>query len=205
MALTKEAQAVVDAFGTESGVTAQQLQNLKSTIDASPALTQEINDVVAQGHLQRIVPLNNPHAGGEYNPDGKEMRLPLAILTTPAGGTYSSGEATFILGHELQHGLNMPDMQRAEAAFDRDAEAVASRPRTSTTTPRPSATSSPPTGAMRRVRRSPAGTPSSLPRRRMRRTTAVRRRRWKIFTRSSHSAWVTSSTWIAATCRRSIR
>ena len=128
MALTKEAQAVVDAFGTESGVTAQQLQNLKSTIDASPALTQEINDVVAQGHLQRIVPLNNPHAGGEYNPDGKEMRLPLAILTTPAGGTYSSGEATFILGHELQHGLNMPDMQRAEAAFDRDAEAVAKSP-----------------------------------------------------------------------------
>ena len=79
MPLTKEAQAVVDAFGTQPGVTAQQLQNLKNTIDGSPALTQEVNDAVAQGHLQRIVPLTNPHAGGEYSPTAKEMRLPPAM------------------------------------------------------------------------------------------------------------------------------
>jgi len=128
MPLTKEAQAVVDAFGTQPGVTAQQLQNLKNTIDGSPALTQEVNDAVAQGHLQRIVPLTNPHAGGEYSPTAKEMRLPPAMLNTPAGGTYNSGEATFVLGHELQHGFNAAATAQARTTFGQEAAAVAQSP-----------------------------------------------------------------------------
>ena len=128
MSLTKEAQAVVDAFGTQPGVTAQQLQNLQHTIDGSPALTKEINDSVAQGHLQRIVPLTNPHAGGEYNADAKEMRLPPAMLTTPASGTYSTGEATYVLGHELQHSFNAVEKAQAVKTYSDELTAVAKSP-----------------------------------------------------------------------------
>ncbi|MBT2119142.1 hypothetical protein KK141_18345 [Dyella sp. LX-66] len=128
MALTPQAQAVVDAFGHQPGVTATQLQNLQNTINASPALTQEVNDAVAQGHLQRIVALNNPHAGGEYSAPDKEMRLPLTMLDNPASGAYDKGEATFVLGHELQHGFNAADKAQATAKFGQELTAVAQSP-----------------------------------------------------------------------------
>ncbi|NKJ19567.1 XVIPCD domain-containing protein [Dyella sp. SG609] len=128
MPLTTQAQAVVDAFGHQPGVTAQQLQNLQNTLNGSPALTQEVNDAVAAGHLQRIVPLNNPHAGGEYSPQDKEMRLPLTMLTSPAHGSYQAGEATFVLGHELQHGFNAAEKAQASARFGQELTAVAQSP-----------------------------------------------------------------------------
>lgn len=128
MPLTQQAQAVVDAFGRQPGVTPQQLHHLQLTIDASPALTQEVNDAVQQRHLKHIVPLNNPHAGGEYNAQAQEMRLPLAMLSTPAGGRFDRGEATFVLGHELQHGFNAAAVERARNQFGRDITAVATSP-----------------------------------------------------------------------------
>jgi len=128
MPLTPQAQAVVDAFGHQPGVTAQQLQNLQNTLNGSPALTQEVNDAVSQGHLQRIVPLNNPHAGGEYSPQDKEMRLPLTMLDSPAHGAYKPGEATFVLGHELQHGFNAAEKAQANTKFGQELTAVAQSP-----------------------------------------------------------------------------
>ncbi|MGN6226556.1 MAG: XVIPCD domain-containing protein [Dyella sp.] len=128
MPLSAQAQAVIDAFGNQSGVTAEQLANLQATIVASPALTREVNDAVAQGHLQRIVPLTKPHAGGEYNPDAREMRLPLGMLSAPAGGHFDSGEPTFVLGHELQHGFNAAATAQAQANFTHELAVVAQSP-----------------------------------------------------------------------------
>jgi hypothetical protein len=128
MPLSAHATAIVDAFGHQPGVTPDQLNNLRQTINASPALVDEVNRAVAAGHLQRIVPLNNPNAGGEYAPGAHEMRLPLHSLTTPAGGRFDAGEPTFVLGHELQHGFNAADTARARAKFDTDLQAVAQSP-----------------------------------------------------------------------------
>jgi hypothetical protein len=128
MPLSAQAQAVVDAFGQQPGVTADQLQNLQAVITASPALTREVNDAVAQGHLRNIVPLNNPHAGGEYSPVAHEMRLPLAMLSTPASGTFDAGEPTFVLGHELQHGFNAAATSQARTTFASELVAVAQSP-----------------------------------------------------------------------------
>ncbi len=128
MPLTKEAQDVVDAFGHQPGVTNDQLNNLKKAINGSPALTQEVNDAVKQGHLQHIVPLNNPHAGGEYNADAHEMRLPLSQLNNPAHGKFDTGEMTFVLGHELQHGFNAATVANAYTTFDTELNNVAKSP-----------------------------------------------------------------------------
>jgi hypothetical protein len=128
MPLSTQAQAIVTAFGTQPGVTAQELKNLQATIDASPALTDEVNNAVAQGHLQYIVPLNNPHAGGEYNAAAHEMRLPLAMLNSPASGAFNIGEPTFVLGHELQHGFNTATAATAQEKFATDLQAIAQSP-----------------------------------------------------------------------------
>lgn len=127
-ALTPEAKAVVDAFGTQPGVTATQLANLRATLAGSPALIDEINGAVKDGHLKQIVPLTNPHAGGEYDATTQSMRLPLKMLDNPATGSYQTGEATYVLGHELQHGFNRTETELARANFDKELAVVAQSP-----------------------------------------------------------------------------
>jgi len=65
--LGPQAQAIISTFGSRTGVKPDHVNNLQAVITSSPALIDQINDAVAQGHLQRIVPLTNPNAGGEYN------------------------------------------------------------------------------------------------------------------------------------------
>lgn len=124
--LSPQAQAVITAFGTQPGVTQDHVNNLQTVINASPALIDQINDAVAQGHLKRIVPLTNLHAGGEYHGKNGEMHLPLAKLATPPPNqTFDTGEVTFVLGHELQHGLNHAATMQAYRDFMKDARQAA--------------------------------------------------------------------------------
>lgn len=127
MPLTKEAQALVDAFAKQPGVTADQAANLSGVINHSPALVDQINQAVKLGHLKHIVPLPlGTHAGGEYNGTAKEMRLPLSMLTSPPKGVpFDAGEPTFVLGHELQHGFNHAATEQATTAFIAAAKHVA--------------------------------------------------------------------------------
>lgn len=125
MPLNAKAQEVLQAFAKEPGVTPDQVKNLNDTINASPALVDEVNRAVNTGHLQRIVALGNPHAGGEYNASTHEMRLPLTSLSTPSGGVYDASEATFVLGHELQHGFNAGHIAKAHTQFTHDLQAIA--------------------------------------------------------------------------------
>ncbi|BDU21718.1 XVIPCD domain-containing protein [Dyella sp. GSA-30] len=128
MPLHEDAQRLVDEFGRQPGVSATQLQNLQQAINASPALIDEINQAVAGGHLTHIMPETDPHMGGSFNPDNKTMNLQLGSLTPAAGRPFESGEVTFVLGHELQHSLNGPTIEPAEAKFSRDVEAIARSP-----------------------------------------------------------------------------
>lgn len=131
-ALNPQAQVIVTAFGQQPGVTQDQLNNLQATLNASPALIDQINEAVAHGHLTRIVPLTNPNAGGEYDAQNQAMRLPLAKLTTPPPGPgqarqamLDASEVTFVLGHELQHGFNRADTRQAYMDFASDVRGIA--------------------------------------------------------------------------------
>lgn len=119
MPLTRESQALLDEFATKPGVTAEQAANLSSTINNSPALVEQINNAVREGHLLHITPLPvGTNAGGEYDGTTKSMRVPLSILTSPPPGVpFDSAEPTFVLGHEIQHGFNHAATQRATQQF----------------------------------------------------------------------------------------
>ncbi|TDK23313.1 hypothetical protein E2F46_10290 [Luteimonas aestuarii] len=130
--LSPQAQAVIDAFGQHPGVTQDHLNNLQAVIFASPALIDQINAAVAEGHLKAIVPLTHPNAGGEYDPQNQAMRLPLDRLTTPPPGPdqadtalHNAGEITYVLGHELRHGFNRIATQEAQAKFSNDVRGIA--------------------------------------------------------------------------------
>ncbi|WP_369935053.1 XVIPCD domain-containing protein [Xanthomonas tesorieronis] len=129
MPLSPQAQAVVGHFANQPGVTPDQARNLSSIINASPVLVDQINSAVAHGQLTQIVPLTNRNAGGEYDPQHKAMRLPLAQLGNPVPGHASNaGEITFVLGHELRHGFNAAETGRALAAFGVAVDNVAQGP-----------------------------------------------------------------------------
>ena len=129
MPLHEDAQKLVDQFGRQPGVTPDQLRNLQNAINASPALADEINTAVAGGHLTRIAPDSNPHDGGSYDSGSKTMNLQLASLTSPpGGGKFDASEATFVLGHELQHSLNGPIRDPAATQFSHDVETIAKSP-----------------------------------------------------------------------------
>lgn len=124
--LSPQSQAVLDSFAQSPGVTVDHVQNLSRVLRDSPVLMDQFNAAVAQGHLQHIVPLSNPHAGGEYNGQFKEMRFPLASLAPPPhGSNFNAGEVTFVLGHELQHGLNSANQAQATREFVTQATRVA--------------------------------------------------------------------------------
>jgi hypothetical protein len=127
MPLTKEAQALVDEFAKQPGVSADHTTNLSNVINGSPALVSQINDAVKAGHLKHIVPLPiGTNAGGEYDGSAKEMRLPLSVLAKPpAGVPFDAAEPTFVLGHELQHGFNHAASNQATQDFIDGAKKVA--------------------------------------------------------------------------------
>src|SRR5579859_5934603 len=102
--LSPRSRDILNDFGRIPGVTPDQASNLQAIIQSSPALVEEFNLAVAQDHLRKIVPLTNPHAGGEYDGASKAMNLPLSALTT-GSSTYSQGNMIFVLGHELKHGF----------------------------------------------------------------------------------------------------
>lgn len=124
--LSPQAQAIISTFGSRTGVKQDHANNLQAVIASSPALIDQINDAVAQGHLQQIMPLTNPNAGGEYNGARKEMRLPLTVLATPPPGqAFNAGEVAFVLGHELQHGFNHAATVQAYQDFTKEATQAA--------------------------------------------------------------------------------
>ncbi|MEA9656631.1 hypothetical protein VDF32_21390, partial [Xanthomonas campestris pv. raphani] len=72
------------------------------------------------------VSLNDPHAGGTYDPRDQEIHLPLAALVNDANGKHASaGDLTFVLGHEIQHSLYSPTAALAREQFKTEAIKIA--------------------------------------------------------------------------------
>ncbi|MDO5610204.1 MAG: hypothetical protein Q4G62_05430, partial [Pseudomonadota bacterium] len=115
--LTPESQQIIQRFSSRADVSQIHADNLLALLKDSPALASQFNDAVAAGHLTEITPLTNPHAGGEYNPQTKVISLPLSQLEADPNGVFNPSEITFVLGHELQHGLNQDERTQAHQEF----------------------------------------------------------------------------------------
>lgn len=114
--LSPQSEAVITQFARQPGVTQDQVANLRTVLNGSPALVDQFNSVVHSHDLRHIGPLTNPNAGGQYNPATRTMELPLSILTPPLTGE-KIGEATFVLGHELRHAPDRHAVDQASQTF----------------------------------------------------------------------------------------
>lgn len=124
--LNPQAQALIQQFSLQPGVTPDNVANLKLILSSSPALTDQVNQTAASGELKKFEILApGTHAGGTYNPNTQVISLPSAMLTTQPGKPLGMGEPVFVLGHELQHALNRADTRKAYDVSSKEMEAEA--------------------------------------------------------------------------------
>ena len=114
--LSPQSEAVLTQFAHQPGVTQDQVTNLRTVLNGSPALVDQFNAAVQSRDLRHIAPLTNTTVGGQYDPAARTMQLPLSLLTPPLTGD-KIGEATFVLGHELRHGPDRHGIDQAAQAF----------------------------------------------------------------------------------------
>jgi len=119
------ARLILDDFARHPAVTADQVSNLRAILDQSPELARQLNESARLGYLRGFAGLNDPHAGGAFHPEDKSIHLSLASLTTPKLQPYESGEAIFVLGHELQHAFNADGQAKRAREFEDSAQAIA--------------------------------------------------------------------------------
>lgn len=124
-----QVEALLSKLGNEPGATPAQAASLGAIINSSPALVAQVNAAAAAGDLKgfELLPAGI-HAGGEYHPGTRRIRLPSRLLSAPPGSAAIEAELAFVLGHELQHGANRLATKAANEALFKDLEAEARTP-----------------------------------------------------------------------------
>lgn len=129
MPLTPQANAIVDDFGKQSGVSPEQQQRLRQAIERSPFVVNEVNRAVADGQLQhfRLVTDPHTHVSGQYLARERVIEVNAAALSDPKDIEQKNDRdsLTNTLGHEVQHALNAKHMAQARQTFEQDLEHVA--------------------------------------------------------------------------------
>lgn len=101
--------------------TSQAYQNLRAVIEESPVLMRQMNDAVEKGHLKHFALMpTGENAGASYSPDTQTINLKHINLSEASGRDV----LTFLLGHEIQHGVNRERTREALEQFDGDVRRV---------------------------------------------------------------------------------
>ncbi len=124
--LNREASFLLSANEQLGSMTRPQYDNLLDTVRASPTLSQQLNEAAGSGHLAGLFfePVATPGAGGGYSPGDRIISIPGENLGNVLGGDFKPAELAFILAHETQHPVNVPQMESAKAGFLSDLEAI---------------------------------------------------------------------------------
>ncbi|WP_211260674.1 hypothetical protein [Pseudoxanthomonas dokdonensis] len=128
----------IDAKGQSQTVSQDMLGNLQTSFNGSPELANQLKTAVRREEVQHFSLLDNRMAAGAtydgVTHDGtpKGINLPVLGLQTnsPAQpqGRYDEKDMTWVLGHEIQHGLNNAAKAEATRNFLRDISRQAKAP-----------------------------------------------------------------------------
>jgi hypothetical protein len=96
-------------------------QNLRAVFEESPVLMQQMNDAVAQGHLENFALMPpSENAGASYDPQTRTVNLKRGNLVDQDG----RDALTFLIGHEIQHGINRQQTRQGLEEFDNNVRRV---------------------------------------------------------------------------------
>lgn len=125
-----------DAAHREMPVSQDMVDNLQAALNGSPALTEQLRQALIAPAPMQPAPvrgfesLPGPiNAGGTYNPDTGTLALPPAALHRPPAAFQQDAGArtdlTFVMGHEVQHGLNAAAKHAERTRFIEDITRIA--------------------------------------------------------------------------------
>lgn len=125
-----------DTEHRDQPVSQDMVDNLQATLNGSPALAAQLRQASAGQASTQAAPVRSfeslagtVHAGGTYNPDTGALALPPAALQRPPtafqNDEYARTDLTFVMGHELQHGLNAAAKQAERSRFIEDITRIA--------------------------------------------------------------------------------
>lgn len=126
-------KSYIDRSGSARDVSAEMLINLQDALNGSPVLADEFKRAVMAGDPSNrrilrsldILP-SDSGMGGSYSAVNRALNLPASALS---GASRAHGfdpyELTFVMGHEVQHGLNATQAVNARKDFIRGAQIMA--------------------------------------------------------------------------------
>lgn len=117
-----------DTAGVTQPINQDMVDNLQATLNGSPVLAEQLRQAITPPGPGQDAPArgfdslpNGAAAGGTYNPTTGTINLPPGVLNQPPAQFQQSAHAvtdlTFVLGHEVQHGLNAADKAAARTTF----------------------------------------------------------------------------------------
>lgn len=117
-----------DVAGTRHPTTQDMVDNLQALMNGSPDLVGQLRQATAPPGPGQDAPVRNfdslpngVNAGATYNPVTGTISLPSGVLNQPPAqfqqNAYAVTDLTFVLGHEVQHGLNAANKAAARTAF----------------------------------------------------------------------------------------
>ena len=117
-----------DVAGTRHPTTQDMVDNLQALMNGSPELAGQLRQATVPPGPGQDAPVRNfdslpngANAGGTYNPVTGTISLPPGVLNQPPAqfqqNSHAVTDLTFVLGHEVQHGLNATGKQAARTAF----------------------------------------------------------------------------------------
>ncbi|NYZ62862.1 hypothetical protein [Luteimonas deserti] len=125
-----------DAEQRQQPVSQDMVDNLQATLNGSPALVAQLRLASVASAPTQAAPVRvfeslpgTVHAGGTYNPDTGALAFPPAALHRPPVAFQHDAQARtdliFVMGHEVQHGLNAAAKQAERLRFIEDITQIA--------------------------------------------------------------------------------
>ncbi|MBO9650056.1 MAG: hypothetical protein J7605_16235 [Variovorax sp.] len=117
-AVTSRLEQVIREIGDP---TSPAYRNLRAVLEQSPALMQQMNDALEHGHLRHFALMPEAeNAGASYDPETRTINLKRSDLLDAK----QRDALTFLIGHEIQHGINRGRTRQGLEQFDKSVRGV---------------------------------------------------------------------------------
>lgn len=106
--------------------------NLRALLKSTPELETRMLKAVGDGHLDLIKPLDAARrtrgALGGFDPGDDSIALPMDLLESSARNPEHANTLRMVIGHEIEHSVNKPQIDELANKFKSDVRAMAESP-----------------------------------------------------------------------------